>query len=959
MNFAILGRTAVIDNGRSVQLGAAKERGLLGILLLHADEPVKVDMLADLLWPGQGGDTRRSTMYSLVSRIRAMLARLGMPEALEWIRAANSYRLKVDPLDVDLHVFRALVGRAREEFREERYAAAVDSLRTAIELWHGDPIPDLRGDRADTVREGLADELLVARTLFADGLLRTGLRQAASDVLADLVPDHFLDETIARLWITALHSTGRSDEARRHYARFRPRFRRATRTEPDIDIVAILSSAPPAPSARPRQLPTSTKDFLGRTETLGDLDLLTEPAAPGGNLLVLTGMPGVGKTTLALHWSRQRLTRFPDGQLFLDAGTHGPAPVDPHTALARFLHALGVPTGEIPSATDQRQELFNRLLDGRRTLIVLDDVRDSAQAQALIPLEPGCLTIVTSRHSLGRLTVRNAAATLTVRPLPLEDSTTLLSRLIGGPRVEGDPAALVRLARAAHGLPLALRIIGEHVRERPRAELADLADELHRQLLDPVADEDQIDLNTVFSLSYRALAPEMATLFRRLPQHPGTSISAEAAAAMTGGTTETTRSRLNALAKAHLLDHDTAGHYRLHALLHAYAGQVARAEDAASTRTDALLRALDWYLFSAVDAAAVLLPEQPPVNDLRPRDGRPAMHFPGTAAALRWVERERENLTAAIRAAASAGLDRLTWQLQGTVCMLLHRSGRLDGLLELNELALVAARRDGHRIAELGTLLNGGALHLAEHRYDRAEAAALAALRLARDLGAADYAAICTYSLATVLLEQGRTDESVRLLEDALRAFREAADRAGEAFALSRLGDFHRRGGSHEVAAAAYAKSLEILQRLGSHGGEGRLCNNLAALHLEMGRLEAAGHQAEQALATYHLTGDEKARREALTIRADVCRRTGAPTTAIDDARLAAEIATRIDDLPGRAAALAVLADALADTGNHGEAAEASLLGLDLLDAAGGSDIPALRRRLLIGYATSLRKVDN
>jgi DNA-binding SARP family transcriptional activator len=957
MEFVILGRTALINDGVQVQLGAAKERGMLSLLLLHAGEPVKVETLVECLWQGRPRGDRRQIIYSLVSRLRAVFAQLDMPEALELVRPANAYRLHVNPLTVDFHLFGSLVSRSRSQIRDQRYAAAATTLQEALELWRGEPIADVRGTRAAALRGRLYDEFLTARRMLAETLLKAGRAEAAVDLLESLIHDQDLDDTLARLWITALHAVGRSDEARRYFSAFRPRFRKSNHAEPDIDLVTIMSGPTTAPAPdRPHQLPNGIKHFTGRAEVLQELDALTASAESPGNVVVIAGMPGVGKTALALHWAQRHLDRFPDGQLHADLGAYSSAtPVDPHAVLARFLVALGVPAAAVPPKTDQRQDLFNRLLDGRRTLVILDDVANSAQAQPLIPVAPGCLTLITSRRRLGHLSVKFTAPTITAPPLSTEDSSVLLVRLIGSLRAGREPEGLRELVQAAHGLPLALRIIGEQVSERPRASISDLADELRTHLLDPTSDDDQASLESVFSWSYRKLTPELATLFRRLAAHPGTSFSVEAAAAMAGAEPEITKTRLDALAKVHLVRHDTSRYYRFHDLLRVYAKNRATAEDGPVATTATLVRVLEWYLFSAANATALLCPELAPVNDLPQPGDRPAMRFTREADALRWYERERDNLASSTRSAAEHGFHRLAWQIQGSSYSVAFRSGRLDGLLELSELAVIAARSDGHSIAEINHLLNVGAVHLAERRYPQAQDAATAALHLALDTNQQEYEAICSHALATAFLETDRTKDAERLYARALDLCRRASDRTGEAASLHRLGDVHRRRGAFDLAVTSYLQALELLQRMGAIGNQGRTHNRLADVYAAIGDTASAAHHCEQTLATYELTRDERARCGALTIRADIRRRSALPAEAVEDARQAVAIATEMGDPPALAGALAAMSDALTDLGSHAEALAAGSQGLRVLETVDGPEIAALRRRLEACCATPVR----
>ena len=134
------------------------------------------------------------------------------------------------------------------------------------------------------------------------------------------------------------------------------------RTDPVLDVADLLPGAPArnhlaavdgAAVPVPQQLPNDVPDYTGNTGLLDELDAL---AADGGKakVVVLTGMPGVGKTTLAGHWGHRRQSWFPEGQLFLSAEAHGPvSPVRPQEALHRFLVALVFrPNGYPTTRTD-------------------------------------------------------------------------------------------------------------------------------------------------------------------------------------------------------------------------------------------------------------------------------------------------------------------------------------------------------------------------------------------------------------------------------------------------------------------------------------------------------------------------------------------------------------------------------------------------------------------------------
>jgi hypothetical protein len=119
-------------------------------------------------------------------------------------------------------------------------------------------------------------------------------------------------------------------------------------------------------------------------------------------IATITGPPRSGKTALAVHWARRVATRFPDGQIRIDLGGTDPRrpATDAAEALARILCALAVPLERIPSGPQARIGLYRSLLVGRHVLMIMDGAHDADQVRPLLPVAPGCLTLVTSRNPL-------------------------------------------------------------------------------------------------------------------------------------------------------------------------------------------------------------------------------------------------------------------------------------------------------------------------------------------------------------------------------------------------------------------------------------------------------------------------------------------------------------------------------------------------------------------------------
>ena len=254
-------------------------------------------------------------------------------------------------------------------------------------------------------------------------------------------------------------------------------------------------------------------------------------------------------------------------------------PVAPGAALAGFLQALGVPGQQVPDDVEDRARLYRSSLAGRRVLVVLDNARDAEHVRPLLPSDPRCVAVITSRDTLAGLVVVDGARRLDLDVLPLTDAVALLRSLIGA-RVDEDPAAATRLADLCARLPLALRIAAELAASRPAMSLQELTAELAPSRLDRLdAGEERADVRAVFSWSVRQLPDDVAETFALLGLHPGEDLDAHAAAALTGTTPGQARRALGQLLGASLIQATAAGRYGMHDLLRGYAREQAAARD--------------------------------------------------------------------------------------------------------------------------------------------------------------------------------------------------------------------------------------------------------------------------------------------------------------------------------------------------------------------------------------------
>lgn len=335
---------------------------------------------------------------------------------------------------------------------------------------------------------------------------------------------------------------------------------------------------------RPAQLPAAKRHFVGRRDELHRLDGLLQShdeslAVP---VAVVNGPPGMGKTALAVQWAHRAVNdgHFPDGQLFVDL--QGPEPdsaAAPFDVLEDLLRAVGVPPERIPAELEQRAATFRSYLHGREMLLVLDNAADAQQIRPLLPGSPGCAVVVTSRSRLPGLRSLVDAVSLTLHELCRPEAAKLIGSIIGQVRADADPGAMAVLAERCGRLPLALVLAAERIVSHQHHSAETLATELKPQQARLNLAEGDVILRHAFATSYKALDEQSARVFRGLGLLPGHLIDVAGTASVAGVPPEEASLSLRNLAAAHLVQRHDERHYRMHALLRAYAADLARQLD--------------------------------------------------------------------------------------------------------------------------------------------------------------------------------------------------------------------------------------------------------------------------------------------------------------------------------------------------------------------------------------------
>jgi DNA-binding SARP family transcriptional activator len=206
VEFRVLGPLEVTHDGSPVALGAPRQRAVLAFLLLHANEVVPTDRLAEALWPGDIPRTAAKAIQVYVSALRKAFG--SARDVLE--TRGPGYVLRVSPGELDLHEFERLLARAREE----QPPARVATLRAALALWRGAPLADFAYEafvQAEAARlEELRQHALESRM---EAELEAGGGAELVAELQALVADRPLQERPRALLMRALYRAGRQSEA--------------------------------------------------------------------------------------------------------------------------------------------------------------------------------------------------------------------------------------------------------------------------------------------------------------------------------------------------------------------------------------------------------------------------------------------------------------------------------------------------------------------------------------------------------------------------------------------------------------------------------------------------------------------------------------------------------------------------------------------------------------------------
>lgn len=970
--FRALGPVELWSAGRQCDLGSARARCVLAILLLTPRTVVPAETLIDRLWDSRPPSKARESLSVYVTRLRGAL-RQALGDRVHLVGRDRGYVLDIEPESVDLHQFRRLRRQAGALAASGDHDHAAQLLREADGLWCGEALAGVRGDWISRMRDSLEEERRAAILERVECELELDLHADLVGELHHLLAQYPLDETLTAHQMTALYWSGRPGDALDLYRETRRRLIEVQGTEPGPTLSTLhlrilrrdpeLAVRPAAShgsqvSRPPDTLPAETVEFVGRCAELAQL---TGDNGEGSNIVVIEGMPGVGKTALAVRAARAVAEQYPDGVLYLNLHSHDPAgtPLDPAEALHALLRMLNVSATQIPEALGERVALWRAQLGRRRAVVILDDAGRHDQVRPLLPAAGRCLFLITTRR---RLTDLDGARTLTLDVLCVDDAVALF-RQVGGHTLAQDTEEVAKAVGLCGRLPLAVQLAAGRINRDHPVRLKDLTEELsHSPARLGGAGAASTEVMSAFDLSYRALEPDHQLLFRRLGMSPCALASPQAAAALADCTLTEAEKAISTLLDHHLLARAPGGRFRFHDLIRGYAAMRAARDDPEPEQRQAIARLLDYYLYAADKADRILQPfrYRMPVPVAQQPAACPALGTQEDAAS--WLEAEWRNILQAAQHAGQHEWKRKCADLTHVLAGFLETSAYWDEAIAAHALALQACRDlcDPARIAHASLDLSSISQQTGRHEETlplasdsatiyrsladrRGEAEALDQIGMAHQRAARSREALAYFSEARTLYAEvgnhhglagisshsgiacwhlGRYPEATAHLQEALALYREVGDRRGEAKTLNNLGRMQLYCGYHRDALDCYQQSLVIFEEIGGSQNQAILYHNIGGVHHYKGSHQEGLAAYRRALAIYREIGDLPDEADVLNDIGSLYQGAACYDEALIHHQKARMIAQEIGSLSQQVIALRKIADIRRGSGQHNEAFE-------------------------------------
>ncbi len=839
LRFEVLGPLRAWQGETRLDLGPVRQQAVLAALLLRPDVTVSHYELTDGLWERP---PESNVLPVYVRRLRQCLDTSGQkPRDSVIVSDRGGYRFASGGVRLDVTRLEeiAVVAAAAEETGD--FITAVDTFAEALRLFHGEPLTGLPGAFVQGERRRLEERrlLLLRRKLRAQ--LKLGRFDEVIGELSALVSADPPSEPLAALLMRALYGGGRQAEALEVFTDVRERLVEQLGVEPGEELRQVqeavlrgddallgVSQRRETPRRIRNELPATNGELVGRDR---ELALLVEDGDPESvSVDAVDGVPGAGKTTLAVCAAHRLRESYPDGALFVDLHgyTEGREPVTPERALRRLLRAVGVEDRVMPDDLDELAASWRAATAQLRLLLVLDNAESAGQVRPLLPSGPGSRVLVTSRRRLSGL---DADRRVSLGALGLEAAERLLGRIVGAPRAEGERFAVRALAGLCGRLPLALRIAGARLQNRPMWTFKDLVDRMsddERRLGELTAEDRSVEV--ALRLSYEQLRPVEQRAFGVLGLTPTPEFDRLSVAALLDCSPAEAERRLESLVDASLLQEPASGRYRLHDLVAVYARRLA-GELPGDVVEEARKRVYGLYLGAARRASEWGVARFPVESGGGP--------FTGQRDASAWLDAAGD-LPEVVTQAAEAGLDGLACSIAEGLVDYLARQQRYHESRTALQIALPLAERaeDGRLVSSLRFCL--GYAYAMQGQLDRARGWFDDALRAGQASGDRGVEARALGGLTMADLIAGRHDLAIPGMRRVMILAEEVEDGWLAERTLSALGYLAYLQGEHEEALVHLGRARDLSEEIGSPGMLARVLCHSGTVRLETGRFAEA-----------------------------------------------------------------------------------------------------------------------
>ncbi|MEV4437196.1 hypothetical protein [Streptomyces sp. NPDC049585] len=648
------------------------------------------------------------------------------------------------------------------------------------------------------------------------------------------------------------------------------------------------------PERRPPRLLAPPPDvYVDRTAVFAELrralDERGDASAP--LVVVLTGLPGMGKTATALRWLHRLGPAFPGGHLQDDLAATGPlGPRDPLAVLERFVTELSGPHGDRPAGLAGLAARYRSLTADAPALVLLDNAVNPGQVRPLLPGHPASVVVVTSRFALTGLRASHPR-TLTVRLDALDEASgaELLHAVAGGGVL--DRPALTGVLDACAGLPLAVRIAGARVGEllENGEDLHALARELNdrRTRLEALAVPDDLSVAQVFDAVYAALPPGPARLYRALGLHPTPEFSRDLVRHVAAADDD-----VRALQRERLLEPAGEGRLRMHGLVHDHARTQALRPDGSVDTYAFVDTYVDWYVRRAA-AVEWRTSERWRHGPLFTRPEELADVFGSAQEALDAFEADRANVVAVVELAHETGRYAQVWQLCEALRGFFFRRKYHTDWTAVCARGLAAARHGDDRLAVARMHLElafahadrdaDGDMAIVREHYGHA-------LREATAIAHARTVSSALEGLGLLDLRAGDPAAAAGRFERAVAALEGVDHPRGRALLTFHLGRARSAEHRHEEAARLLLRARSLFAALPDRFNEAKALWQYARARLHADRTDEARKPLDEAAELIASCGAPKEEADILLLRGDVLAQQGEREAAEADWRRAAHL---------------------------------------------------------------------